>query len=142
MAVNVNRVLTGSGGNVWINGKLLAQVKAIELKVSGNFEELTFCGDNSTYNRYTGFTGEGTITMQKIDSTVLDLIGDAYLTGVMPDIKIITKLTDKATNKSERVAVSDVIITEFMLAKFEAKALLEEELPLKFSQYEILEKIA
>lgn len=142
MAVNVNRVLTGSGGNVWINGKLLAQVKAVELKVSGNFEELTFCGDNSTYNRYTGFTGEGTITMQKIDSTVLDLIGDAYLTGVMPDIKIITKLTDKATNKSERVAVSDVIITEFMLAKFEAKALLEEELPLKFSQYEILEKIA
>lgn len=142
MAVNINRVLTGSGGNVWINGKLLAQVKAIELKVSGNFEELTFCGDNSTYNRYTGFTGEGTITMQKIDSTVLDLIGDAYLTGVMPNIKIITKLTDKATNKSERVAVSDVIITEFMLAKFEAKALLEEELPLKFSQYEILEKIA
>lgn len=142
MAINVNRVLTGAGGNVWINGKLLAQLKSIELKVTGNFEDLNFCGDNATYNRYTGFTGDGNMTLQKIDSTVLDLVGQAYLDGVMPDIKIITKLTDKQTGKSERVSVSGVTITEFMLAKFEAKALLEEELPLKFSNYEILEKIA
>ena len=139
---DVNRVLTGSNGYVWINGKLVSQIKSIELKISGNFEDVNFCGDNSTYSKYTGFNGEGTVTMQKIDSTVLNLVGDAYLTGIMPDIKIITKLTDKATGKSERVAVSDVVITEFMLAKFEAKALLEEEMPLKFSNYEILEKIA
>lgn len=142
MGVNVNRVLTGASGYVWVNGKLLSQLKSIELKVTGNFEELNFCGDNSTYNRYTGFTGEGTITLQKIDSIVLDLVGESYITGVMPEIKIVTKLKDKATGKSERVAVSDVIITEFMLAKFEAKALIEEEVPLKFSKYEILEKIA
>lgn len=141
MGVNVNRVLTGSSGNVWVNGKLLSQLKSIELKVTGNFEDLNFCGDNSTYSRYTGFSGEGTMTLQKIDSTVLELIGDAYISGVMPDIKIITKLTDKATGKSERVAVSDVTITEFMLAKFEAKALIEEELPLKFSNYDVLETI-
>jgi len=140
--MDANRVLTGSSGNVWINGKLLSQIKNIELKVTGNFEDVNFCGDNSTYPVFTGYTGEGSITMQKIDSTVLSLIGDAYLTGIMPDIKIITKLTDKATGKSERVAVSNVVITEFMLAKFEAKALLEEEMPLKFSNYEILEKIA
>lgn len=140
--VNVNRILTGSNGNVWVNGKLLSQLKSIELKITGNFEEVNFCGDNSTYNRYTGFNGEGTITMQKIDSTVLSLVAEAYQTGIMPDIKIITKLTDKATGKSERVAVSDVVITEFMLAKFEAKGLLEEEMPLKFSNYEVLEKIA
>lgn len=141
MSVNVNRVLTGSSGNVWVNGKLLSQLKSIELKVTGNFEDLNFCGDNSTYSRYTGFNGEGTMTLQKIDSTVLELIGDAYISGIMPDIKIITKLTDKATGKSERVAVSDVTITEFMLAKFEAKALIEEELPLKFSNYDVLETI-
>ncbi|KEZ85549.1 terminase [Clostridium sulfidigenes] len=141
MGVNVNRVLTGSSGNVWVNGKLLSQLKSIELKVTGNFEDLNFCGDNSTYSRYTGFTGEGTMTLQKIDSTILELIGDAYISGVMPDIKIITKLTDKSTGKSERVAVSDVTITEFMLAKFEAKALIEEELPLKFSKYDVLETI-
>jgi len=142
MSVNANRVLTGSSGNVWVNGKLLAQVKGIELKVTGNFEEVNVCGDNATYNKFTGWTGEGTMTLQKVDSTAVDLVAEAYLSGVMPDIKIVTSLTDKATKQSERVAVSDVVLTEFMLAKFEAKALIEEELPLKFSNYQVLEKIA
>ena len=79
--------------------------------------------------------------MYKIDSTVLKLIADAYLTGDMPDIKIVTKLTDKSTGKSERVAISGITITEFTLVQFEAKANVEEELPLKFSKYEILDTI-
>jgi hypothetical protein len=137
-----NRILTGSTGNVWMNGKLVATIKSIELKVTGNFEEVNFCGDFATYNRYTGWTGEGTMTWAKCDSTAVNLLADAYKTGVMPDVKIITKLTDKATGQSERAAVSDIVFTEFILAKFEAKAPIDEELPLKFSNYDVLEKIA
>ena len=137
----VNRILTGSGGNVWLQGKLLSQVRAIELKVTGDFEDINFCGDTATHSKYNGWTGEGTLTMYKIDSTVLKLIADAYLTGDMPDIKIVTKLTDKSTGKSERVAISGITITEFTLVQFEAKANVEEELPLKFSKYEILDTI-
>lgn len=141
MADLVNKVLTGNSGNVWLNGQLLAQLKAIELKVTGNFEDMNFCGDSSTHSKYTGWSGEGTITMYKIDSTVLKLIAKAYQTGIMPDVKIITKLTDENTGKSERVAVSGITITEFTLAKFEAKTNIEEELPVKFSKYEILDTI-
>lgn len=141
MADIVNKILTGNSGNVWLNGQLLAQLKSIELKVTGNFEDMNFCGDSSTYSKYTGWSGEGTITMYKIDSTVIKLISDAYQTGIMPDIKIITKLTDENTGRSERVAVSGITITEFILAKFEAKANIEEELPLKFSKYQILDTI-
>ncbi len=142
MNVNANRILHGSGGYVWMNGKMLAQIKSIELKVTGSFEEVHFCGDLATHNRFTGWSGEGTITLQKIDSTVLALLADAYKNGTMPDVKIITKLTDKATGKSERVSVSEVVFTEFMLAKFEAKSLIEEEMPLKFAEYDVLEQIA
>ncbi|WP_242865075.1 phage tail tube protein, partial [Clostridium botulinum] len=90
-----NRILTGNSGNVWLNGKLMAQVKAIELKVTGNFEDVNFCGDPSTHTKYTGWNGEGTLTMYKIDSTVIKLIAKAYKTGVMPEIKIITNATDE-----------------------------------------------
>ena len=137
----MGRYLTGSSGQVWVNGKLLSQVKKIELKITGSFEETSLCGDYSTHSEYTGWAGEGTITLQKCDSTVLDLLGDCYKTGNMPEIKIITKLVDKSTGKSERVAVSEVTFTEFMLSAFEAKALIEDEMPLKFADYEILEKI-
>lgn len=137
----VNKILTGNTGNVWLNGKLLSTIKSIELKVTGNFEEVNFCGDNATYNRFTGWTGEGTITWGKVDSTVLALLAEAYKTGIMPEIKIITKVTDKSTGKSERAAVSDVVFTEFFLTKFEAKTPIDEETPLKFSDYEVLEEI-
>lgn len=141
MSNMVNQILTGSAGNVWLQGKLLAQVKSIELKVSGNFDDINFCGDTATYSKFSGWNGEGTLTMYKIDSTVLKLIADAYNSGDMPDIKIVTKLTNVKTGKSERVAVSGITITEFTLAKFEAKANVEEELPIKFSKYEVLDTI-
>lgn len=136
-----NRVLTGSSGDVWFNGKKASTIKSIELKVTGNFEEQNYIGDYATHNIYTGWSGEGTMTWAKIDSTVVGMMAEAYKTGEMPEIKIITKLTDKATGKAERAAVTEVVLTEFFLAKFEAKALLEEEIPLKFSDYEVLETI-
>lgn len=136
-----NRYLTGSTGNVWLNGKLLAQVKSIEAKITGNFEEVNVVGSYGTEHVYTGWTGEGTLVLQKIDSTVLKLVGNSFKTGIMPEIKIITQLTDKNTGKSERAAISDVVVTEYMLAKFESKTPVEEEIPLKFSDYEVLETI-
>ncbi len=139
--INQNRILSGSNGNVWLNGKLLAQVKSIEAKITGNFEEVNFIGDYSTHHAYTGWSGEGTLVMQKIDSTVLSLMKDAYKTGELPELKIITQLKDNSTGKSERVAISNVVITELMLAKLENKALVEEEVPFKFSDYEVLETI-
>lgn len=139
--INQNRILKGTSGNVWLNGKLLAQVKSIEAKITGNFEEVNFVGDYATYNSYTGWNGEGTLVIQKIDSMVLKLLAEGYKSGEMPDVKITTKLEDKSTGKSERVAISNVVFTEFMLAKFENKALVEEELPFKFSDYDILETI-
>lgn len=41
----------------------------------------------------------------------------------------------------ERVALSDVTIDEFYLAKFEKKSKIEEEVPFKFGHFEVLESI-
>ncbi len=141
MAFNKNRVLVGTNGYLWLNGDLLAQIKKVEVKVTGSFEDISVCGEYGTYSVYTGWSGEGTITLQKIDSTALKTLGDAYKSGIMPDLKIISKLTDKETQKSERVSISDVVFTEFYLANFENKGLIEEAIPIKFSDYEILETI-
>lgn len=37
-----NKVLTGSSGNLWFNGQLLANLSKIEAKVKGNFETVEF----------------------------------------------------------------------------------------------------
>lgn len=140
--MKTNRFLKGNSGNIWFNGKLLGNVKKIEAKVKGEFEDVNFCGDNATYSVYNGWSGEGTLTLQKIDSEVWEIVAKAFKDGIMPDIKIITSLKDVSTGKSERASIENVVITEFSLVNFENKKLLEEEFPFKFSNYEVLESIS
>lgn len=141
MANRGNEVLSGTDGTIWVNGEEWAELSGIELKVTGEFEDITFCSDYGTYKRYMGFTGEGTITIKKTQSRGMKIMAEAFKTGVMPEIKIITKLTNKQTGKAERTVVKDVVFSEFNLAKFENRSIIEEELPLTFSNYDVLETI-
>lgn len=138
---NPNRVLHSNQGNMWFNGKRLSTLQSVEAKVTGDFEEVNNCGDPATYRIYNGYSGEGTFTVLKIDSDVLKLMADAFKTGEMPTMTIITALEQKGTNKVERVAYSDVTIDEMYLAKFEKKSKIEEEVPFKFGHFEVLETI-
>lgn len=141
MALNKNRFLIGTNGSVWVNGQQLAQIKKVEAKVTGSFEDVSVVDNYGTFSVYTGFSIEGTLTMQKIDSFVLNLMADSFKTGVMPEITIISRLTDKATGKEERTAIKDVSFTEFFLANFESKGLIEEAIPFKASDFDILDTI-
>lgn len=138
---NPNRVLHSNQGNMWFNGKRLSTLQSVEAKVTGDFEEINNCGDPATYRIYNGYSGEGTFTKLKIDSDVLKLMADAFKTGEMPTMTIITALEQKGTNKVERVAYSDVTIDEMYLAKFEKKSKIEEAVPFKFGHFEVLETI-
>lgn len=138
---NPNRVMHGNGGNAWFNGKKLTTLQSVETKVTGDFEDVNVCGDPATYRVYNGFSGEGTLTHFKVDSDVLKLMGEAYKSGEMPTITIITSQQMPGTSKVERVAYSDVTIDEFYLAKFEKKTRSEEEIPFKFGNFEVLESL-
>lgn len=137
----MNKTLIGTNGCVWLNGEVLANLKSVEIKVSGSFEEVNYCGQSGTDNIITGWSGDGTIVCGKVNSNIVKMLAKAYKDLEMPDIKIITKLTDKSTGKSERSVITGVVITEFYLAKFESKTICEEEIPIKFSDYEPLETI-
>lgn len=142
MALNVNDILTGSDGRVWWNGKLLASVTKFEAKVSGDFEDIGVCGDNATYSMYNGWAGSGSMTLYKIDTEIADQMIDAYNSGVMPDIEIVTSLTNRRTKASARYQISGVAITEFIIAAFEAKKQVEEDIPFNFSRIQRLGGIA
>lgn len=138
---NPNRILHGNEGTAWFNGKKLTTLQSIEAKVSGDFEDINVCGSPATYRAYNGYSGEGTFTCLKMDSDVVALMAEAFRTGEMPTITIITALSQKGTNKVERVSLTDVTIDEFYLAKFEKKSKVEEEVPFKFGAFSLLESI-
>ena len=72
---------------------------------------------------------------------LLEMMSEAYATGVMPEITIISVLKQKGTNKVERVALTEVTIDEMNLIKYEKKSKIEEEVPFKFGHFEVLETL-
>lgn len=139
--IDVNRVMTGAEGTVFINGKPVLELSSCEFKVSLEQEDIKFCGSMKTYKRNIGFTGEGTITVKKVNSYFLNLIKPSFKDGVNPDITIISSVQDKITKQTEQIAYKDVTFTELNLASFEAGAIMEQEIPLNFADFEVLDSI-
>lgn len=135
------KVLHGSCSEAYINGVRDVLTTKIEVKVTGDFEDGAFCGDYGTFPIYNGYSIEGTLTDKKTDSTLEVAIAEGYRTGVMPDIVLITALTNPATRQVERWSVSGVVFTEVALANIEAKKAVERELPFKAETYKNLEAI-
>lgn len=135
------KVLHGSCSEVYINGVREELATKIEVKVTGDFEDGTFCGDYGTFPIYNGYAVEGTLTGKKSDSSLEVAITEGYRTGVMPDIVLMTSLTQPSTRKVERWSISGVVFTEVALANIEAKKAVEREMPFKAEKWKNLEAI-
>ena len=136
-----NKILRGSFGAVWLDGEELGSVKSFEAKVTLEYEDVDIMGELGKSKRYMGFTGEGTMTLHKIDSTIVKLLADGIRNGNMPDFKIVAKLDDPTAYGAERVELTGVTISELMALKFENKALREEEVPFSFSHFRYIDMI-
>lgn len=139
--MNKNQIIRGSFGRVWVDGELFSNVKSFEAKLTLNYEEVDIAGDLGKHQRYMGFTGEGTMTLHKINSKILAKLAAAIKNGEMPDIKIISKLEDPTALGAERIELIEVTVDEVMLIKFENAAIGEEEVPFKFADYNLLDYI-
>ena len=138
----LNRILRGSHGHVWWNGRELATVQKIENKMTGDFEDINVCGDPATYAVYNGWSGEGTLEQLKVDSENAHEIVQAMLSGDFPECEIIALLENPSTGKRERCRVGLVTFTEASIATFEKKSIITESIPYKFSDFEFLETIS
>ena len=134
-----NKIYKGNRGRTWVDNLLYANIKKCECKITGDFEDVKVGGQNGTMSAYLGFNGEGTLVLYKIDNEIQRQIAESFKTGVMPDIKIVVELANDASKQVDRVELLNVVFTETDLASYEAGALIELELPFKFSDYNYLD---
>ena len=139
---DINRALRGNNGKIWINGEELGSLKSIKANATPKFDSIDVIGDNRTYQSYTGWEGKGSLKILKTKSVGLKYLGDSLKTGVFPEIIIESKVEDKSTGQSERVAIMGVLFTDLTLIDMEAKKIIEAELAFTFTDYEIKELIA
>lgn len=136
-----NKIINGTFGRVWVDGEMFANTKSFEAKVSLEYEEVDIAEELGKFQKYIGYTGEGTMTLHKIDSAMAIKLESGITTGDMPEFKIVARLADPAAYGHERVELSGVTFDELTLIKFANKELGEEEVPFKFSAFKYLDKI-
>ncbi len=136
-----NTVLHGTKGHMFWNNIKVAGLQSVEIKLNPEWEPINQCGDTATYHAYNGYEVDGTFTYLKCDSTILKELWKAFETGKWPTITITTSVGQRGTNKQERISVTDIVVTELMLAKFEKKKYCEDTVPFKGGKFTVLETI-
>lgn len=136
-----NKIIRGTFGKLWINGKRLANVKSFELKATLNYEAVNINGELCEQSRYTGYALAGTMLMHKVDTYVAKLVNEGIVSGVMPTIKLVGALADPDSEGSERVEVYDVTLDEVTLMQFENATIAEESVPFKAGGYRYIDTI-
>lgn len=138
---NANQTINGKWGRIWVGGELWAEVTEFEAKATGEWEELSFCEDLGTQRKLKGWKGEFTIKLKKIYSRG-SAIAEQFKTGIVPDIKIVSKLADPASVGHERVELLNVTFSDVTLTKFVNAEIQDDEFSGSFSDYNYLDKIS
>lgn len=127
-----NQTLSGTWGEVWINGEKILEMSKIETKVTVNRENVQIGIDVDS--KMTGLVGEGTLTVKKVYTRAAEIVAN-YAKGKDVRGQIITKLADPDAvgGQVERYSIDNVWFTELMLAQIEKGAIIEEEYPFGFT---------
>ena len=131
-----NKIMNGTFGSLWVNNQKWIDIKSFEAKATASYEDVKISGKLGSTRKYIGYEGAGSVTTHKIYSRGAKLVADGFKTGIMPEIKMISKLDDPAAFGAERVVYTGVTFDEVTLAKFENATPGEEELAFKFEEYE------
>lgn len=136
-----NRVINGTYGSVWVNNEKWLDIDEFEAKVTIDYEDVNMAEDPATHKKMTGWTGEGNLKLKKVYSRGSGLLAEAVKKGIVPDISIVGKLADPGAFGTERIAISEVTFSEFMLLQFAQKTIGSEELPFSFADYDLIDSI-
>ncbi|MCQ4637671.1 phage tail tube protein [Anaerovorax odorimutans] len=134
-------VINGTSGEVWIDGEYIAEVVALEAKISFKKEEVLQSGNRDPGYKVTGREGKGTIKMNKVSSFFIKKLSEDILNLRTTTATIITKLSDPDGLGTERVELIGCTFDELTLADWEAGKLGEESMPFTFSSFKALDTI-
>lgn len=137
---SAKRVLSGTWGELWIDGEKVAECTACQIKVNKNKETINLCGQFMADTKATSGNGTGSLTLYHVDSGLAQKMGDLQ-SGTDRRFTIISKLKDPDSWGAERVAVYNVSFDDLGLADWQAATVGTVTAPFTFSRYELLDQI-
>ena len=138
---SAKRGISGTWGEVWLDGDKVSECYGLQAKVSFNKEDIALCGQMASDKKVTSIECTGSLRMHKATSRMALAIGENIRNGKDVRFTIVSKLKDPDAYGAERVVLSNVSFDDLTLADWEAKSVGKVECPFTFTDYEFLDEI-
>ena len=138
---SAKRVISGTWGEVWLDGDKVSECYGLQAKVSFNKEDIALCGQMASDKKVTSIECTGSLRMHKVTSRMALAIGENIRNGKDVRFTIVSKLKDPDAYGAERVVLSNASFDDLILPDWEAKSVGKVECPFTFTDYEFLDEI-
>jgi len=139
---NAKRVISGTWGEVWLEGDYVAECFGMQAKIAFTKEAIKRAGHMAEDAKVTGYKGTGTLKLHKVNSRMALTIGEKIRDGKDVRFTVISKLADPDSYGAERVVVKNVSLDDLVLADWEVGSVGKTECPFTFTDYDFLDTIA
>lgn len=135
-----SRVMSGTWGQVWVDGELWVELDGFQAKYSKNKSDISMCGNMVVGTKVTSVKGTGSLSAHKVYTRNTAQI-DALLEGRDVRCTIVGKLADPDAYGAERVALYDVSFDDETIMDFQAGSPGKVSYPFTFGRREWLDKV-
>lgn len=134
------RVVSGTFGEVWLDGEAIAECYGCQAKVQINSEAITLTGQFMEDYKSMNGKGTGSLSLYKVDSGMIQRM-QGILKGRIPVFTVVSKLADPDAAGAERVALYGVQFTDLTLLDWQRAAVGKVTAPFTFRSFELLDAI-
>jgi len=131
---SAKRVISGTWGELWLSGEYVAEVYKFQAKLSFTKEDVAMCRRMLTDSKTTAAKGTGSVGFHKVNSRMINVIGEHIVNGRDIRFTIVSKLDDPDAYGAERVSISNVSFDDLTLADWEAARKGTVECPFTFAE--------
>ena len=124
--VQGNKTLSGTWGELWVDGEKVWEMSKVEAKVTANREDVQLGLDVDS--KMTGLKGEFTIVVKKVYSRYVTVF-ENWKKGIDQRCQLITRLADPDAvgEQQERYSIDNAWFNELPLVNMEKGGIIEEE---------------
>lgn len=131
------RVMSGTQGEIWIDGKYMAEVTGFKAEIKLIKEEVNQVKTYFKQYKVVGCEGTGNVKMNHVSSYFINLMADNIRKGRQTVVTIRAKLDDPDAVGREEVIIRDATFDKLTLMDWEAKKLTEDDYDFTFTDFEV-----
>ena len=135
------RVISGTFGEVWLDGEIVAECTALQAKLTFNKEDVLICGQMEVDTKVMSVKGAGSLTTHKVFTRMGQLLSDKITNGKDVRFTIVSKLADPDAYGAERVSFSNVSFDDLTIMDWAAGRKGEITAPFTYTKHRYLNMI-